>query len=185
MGNVERDWFDPRRLFDDGYPAGITSALRALPSVRQAVRDEVAGARGRVLEIGPGDAPVVEDGVYMDVVPRFLAPLRGPRVVADLFAAPFAPGTFALVVAADVLTHVRPARRGEALARMAELGGDLLLFNPEPGTDQVPDSVSPTHPLVTALEGRGFTVKTRKFVATTTTGSYVMRIVTAKRSMDR
>jgi hypothetical protein len=184
VGDVERDWFDPRRLFDEGYPPGITSALRALPQVRQAVRDELAGVRGPILEIGPGDAPVA-DGmpgvVFMDVVPRFLRPLGGARVMADLFAAPFAPGTFALVVAADVLTHIRPARRGEALARMSELGGDLLLFNPEPGTDLVAESVSPTHPLVSGLEARGYKTTSRKFVATTTTGSYVMRIVSARR----
>jgi hypothetical protein len=185
MADVEHDWFDPRRLFEAGYPAGITSALRALPAVRQAVREELIAAAGRrVLEIGPGDAPVadgVAGAVFMDVAPGFLRPLAGPRVVADLFAAPFAPGTFGLVVAADVLTHIRPARRGEALARLCELGGDLLLFNPEPGTATVDESPSPTRPLVDLLETRGYRTQARKFVASTPAGDYVMRLVLARR----
>ncbi len=185
MAEVERDWFDPRRLFEEGYPSGITSALRALPSVRQAVREEIAAAAGtRILEIGPGDAPVVDQlpgAVYMDVAPRFLAPLAGPRVVADLFHAPFSPGTFGLVVAADVLTHIRPARRAEALARIAELGGDLLVFNPEPGTEKVSDSPSPSKPIVDLLEARGYAVRARKFVASTPGGDYVMKLVTARK----
>ncbi len=185
MGSIEHDWFAPGKLFDDGYPAGLTSALRTLPGVRQAVRDEAwAAAARRVLEIGPGDAPV-GDGlpgvVFMDIAPRFLRPLAGARVVGDLFQAPFAPGTFDLVIAADVLTHVRPARRDEAMARISELGRDLLLFNPEPGTGQVAESPSPTQPLIGFLEGRGYALRTRKFVAATPGGDYVMRLVLARR----
>jgi hypothetical protein len=185
MGSVERDWFDPARLFDEGYPQGITSALRALPAVRQTVRDEIARfAARRILEIGPGDAPVT-DGmagtVFLDVAPIFLRPLSGARVVADLFFAPFAPGTFDLVVASDVLTHIRPGRRAEALERIFELGGDLLVFNPEPGTDKVGDSPSPTRPILDFAAARSLKVETRKFVAMTTTGEYVMRLVAARR----
>jgi hypothetical protein len=185
MGSVERDWFDPARLFDTGYPEGITSALRALPAVRNTVREEIARfAARRILEIGPGDAPVA-DGlagtVFLDVAPIFLRPLAGPRVQGDLFSAPFAPGTFDLVVASDVLTHIRPGRRPEALARIFELGGDLLVFNPEPGTDKVTDSPSPTRPILDFAAARGLRVETRKFVAMTTTGEYVMRLVAARR----
>jgi hypothetical protein len=189
MGVVERDWFDPRRLFDEGYPPGITSALRALPTVRQAVREELAAAAGgRILEIGPGDAPVADGlpgAVFMDVAPAFLAPLAGPRVLGDLFDPPFAPRTFDLVVAADVLTHVRPARRAEALARIADLGGDLLLFNPEPGTSTVADSPSPSRPLLAFLEARGYATRARRFVASTPGGDYVMRLVTARPPVPR
>src|SRR5512143_1165398 len=103
MGEIERDWFEPGRLFDEGYPAGLTSALRALPQVRAAVRDAIrALAPATLLEIGPGDAPVADGlagATFMDIAPRFLAGLAGLRVVADLFRAPFLPGTFDLVVA--------------------------------------------------------------------------------------
>jgi hypothetical protein len=186
MGAPDRDWFDPARLFDAGYPEGITSALRALPGVRQTVRAELARlGGGRVLEVGPGDAPLADGlpgAVFLDVAPIFLRPLAGAaRVVADLFAAPFAPGTFDLVVASDVLTHIRPGRRAEALARLLELGGDLVVFNPEPGTDRVDDSPSPTRPIIDFAAARGLVVETRKFVAMTPGGEYVMRLVVARR----
>jgi Methyltransferase domain len=181
MGTVETDWFDPRRLFDDGYPGGLTSALRALPAVRATVHDAIRSAAARtVLEIGPGDAPVADGlagAVFMDVAVRFLAKLRGPRVIGDLFHAPFAPGSFDLVVASDVLTHVRPARRREALARIAELGRDLIVFNPEPGTAQVADSPVPTRLVTAFLDEQGYRVDSRKFVAMTPGGEYRMRLV--------
>jgi hypothetical protein len=186
MAKVEDDWFTPRLLFDEGYPAGITSALRALPAVRAAVRDEVRASRARlVLEIGPGDAPVADGApgaMFMDITRRFLRTLDGPRVQADLFAAPFAPGTFDLVVAADVLTHVRPGARHAALAAMSELGRDMLYINPEPGTARVADSPVRTRVLTLFFEERGFTVQSRKFVAATPGGEYTMRLLSARRA---
>lgn len=185
MGTIQHDWFEPRRLFDAGYPAGLTSALRALPSVRAAVRTELAAlAPTSVLEIGPGDAPVA-DGlpgvVFMDVAIGFLRALSGPRLLGDLFAAPFVAGSFDVVVAGDVLTHVRPSARRQALAAMAELGREMLYFNPEPGTGQVADSPVPTRLVTAFFEERGYTVGGRKFVATTPGGDYVMRLITARR----
>jgi hypothetical protein len=185
MGSVDQDWFEPARLFDDGYPEGITSALRALPGIRRTVREEIsrAGAR-RILEIGPGDAPVADGlpgAVFLDVAPIFLRRLAGARVRGDLFAAPFAPGAFDLVVASDVLTHIRPGRRAEALDRLLALGGDLLVFNPEPGTARVGDSPSPTRPILDFAAARGWRAESRKFVASTPGGDYVMRLVIARR----
>jgi Methyltransferase domain len=185
MGSVERDWFDPRRLFDTGYPTGISSAMRSLQAIWQAVREEVVGfGASSILEIGPGDAPVaagLSGVVFLDVVPRFLASLDGARVVADLFHAPFAPGSFDLVVASDVLTHVRPAQRREALACVAELGRDLLVFNPEAGTERVDGSPVPSRLVTAFLEERGYRVTSRKFVAAVAGGEYSMRIVTGRR----
>jgi hypothetical protein len=184
MGVIETDWFEPARLFDTGYPEGLTSALRVLPNVLATVRAELATlSPRRILEIGPGDAPIAQAGeiVYLDVVPFFLEKLAGPRVRGDLFAAPFAPGAFDVVIAADVLTHIRPADRRLAVARIAELGRAVLLFNPEPGTGQVPDSRSPTHPVAEQLATGGWDVTQRKFVAVTAAGEYVMRLVKATR----
>ena len=39
MGITERDWFDPARLFDEGYPEDISSAMRRFEPIRQAVPD--------------------------------------------------------------------------------------------------------------------------------------------------
>src|SRR5262249_17140211 len=181
MGIVERDWFDPRRLFDEGYPDEISSAMRRFDVIRQAVRDEiVAFGAHSILEVGPGDAPAA-DGlpgvVFLDLSSHFLARLGGARVLANLFQAPFAPGTFDLVVVSDVLTHIRPAQRRQALVCLSELGRDVLIFNPEPGTARVEGS--PVHTiLVTAfLQQRGYRVNDRKFVAATASGEYVMRMV--------
>lgn len=185
MGSIEKDWFDPARLFDTGYPTGLTSALRVLPGVRHAVREEISrlGAR-RILEIGPGDAPVcdgIAGAVFLDVAPVFLRPFAGHAVVGDLFAAPFADGAFDLVVASDVLTHIRPPRRTAALSHIAALGRDILIFNPEPGTGQVSDSPSPTRPILEFFGALPFQVSSRKFVAMTGSGEYVMRLMVAKR----
>jgi hypothetical protein len=117
----------------------------------------------------------------MDVAARFLAGLAGPRVVGDLFHAPFAPGTFELVVASDVLTHIRPARRREALARIAELGRDIIVFNPEPGTEDIKDSPVPTRLITVFLDEQGYRVESRKFVAMTGIGEYRMRLVFGRR----
>src|SRR5262249_38021472 len=168
MGQIRDDWFAPATLFDEGYPEELTSALRALPTVRAAVAGEIAalGAR-RVLEIGPGDAPVAtgELVVYLDVAPGFLRRLTGARVVGDLFAAPFAADAFALGVARDVETRVRPPRRSEALAAIAALAPRVVLFNPEPGTAEVVGSRSPTAPIVAFFEAAGWKVRARTFAA--------------------
>jgi hypothetical protein len=153
--------------------------------VRTARREEIESFGARtILEIGPGDAPLTDGlpGVtYIDIAPVFLRKLAGPRVVADLFNAPFLPESFDLVVASDVLTHIRPSRRHAALARIAELGRHALLFNPEPGTLQVADSPSPTRPILDFFAARRFRVEARKFVAVSPGGEYVMRLVTARR----
>jgi methyltransferase family protein len=192
MGDIERDWFDPARLFHAGYPNGITSALRALPKVRGVVEAEVAALAAesrRILEIGPGDAPLVPAGrpglVYLDVVPRFLRALTGPRVMADLMAAPFLPGSFDLVVASDVLTHIRPARRTDALRALTALGRTVALFNPEPGAREVAESRSPFAAIGAFFGDGSFRATVREFSITTpdTTpeASFAMQLVVARR----
>lgn len=162
-------WFAPATLYRDGYPEGITSALRVSPILRDALREEVSAlAPELILEIGPGDVPAT-DGlgqvVFLDVAPAFLKRLAGPRVIADLFHAPFEPGTFDVVVASDVLTHVRPGRRRDAHVAMAALGRNLILLNPEMGSPDVPGSKVVSHPIPEVLRGMGFRVSAREFAA--------------------
>ncbi len=186
------DWFDPKGMFASGYPEGITSALRALPQMREVVRDTVAALAPRVaLEVGPGDAPTLEPGagrVFADVVPRFLAPL-GPRaLLASVLALPFDTRSFDVVLAADILTHIPPAERPGAIAELMRVAATIVLFNPEPGTDGEEDSAVPTAPLVAQLEGAGWRVDTRRFNAWlpgfarfARTGEYGMALITARR----
>jgi hypothetical protein len=171
VGDRDDVWYRPDLFYRDGFPEGITSAVRAAPQVRDFIREEIGAVpHDLILEIGPGDLAVA-DGigtvVYLDVVRTFLARFPGPRVQADLFAAPFEPGTFDVVVAADVLTHVRPARRRAAVEAMATLGRNVVLFNPEAGSESVPGSRVISHLIPIALDEMGFTVTTREFVART------------------
>ncbi|GIW72727.1 MAG: hypothetical protein KatS3mg102_2269 [Planctomycetota bacterium] len=107
-----------------------------LPGLYRRLQELVAALGARyVLEIGPGNRPLVRGpGVtYLDVSHALLLPLGGQRVEGDLLAAPFLDGVFDLVIAADVLTHVPPARRAAAIDELRRLAPQLLLFHPEPG----------------------------------------------------
>ncbi len=188
------DWFDPPRLFAKGYPSGITSALRALPQVRAADAAPLeALSPRRALEVGPGDAPLLEGRAavsapcYLDHAPGFQRPLRrrgGRCVVGDLRRAPFVDDAFDLAVASDVFTHISPAGgRDEAVRELARVARRVIIFNPEPGTAGVPGSAVPTADLVRAIEAAGLTVcKRRDFVAHGTDPSgYGMSILVAER----
>jgi hypothetical protein len=180
------DWFQPRVLFGVGYPAGISSALRELDEMRRVIRAEIERLGPKALvEIGPGDAPIAEGrpgAVLMDIAAGFLHKLAGPRVQADLFAAPFLPASFDLVVASDVLTHVRPGLRRRALTAMAALGRDMIYFNPGAGTADVAGSPVP-QPMVRAFfEDGGYAIGERRFRAVGAQGEYPMWLTTARRS---
>src|SRR5262249_47050084 len=101
----EDDWFEPRVFFVGGGPDGISSALRELRQMRGFLREEIEHIAPRtLLEIGPGDAPITDGmrgAVQMDMVREFLRPLKSPRVQGDLFAPPFGPAAFDLIVACD------------------------------------------------------------------------------------
>ncbi|HKA89781.1 MAG TPA: class I SAM-dependent methyltransferase [Haliangiales bacterium] len=184
MNEIHTHWFDPVTLYRDGYPDEITSALRVSPLLRDVVREETAAlAPELVLEIGPGDMPAcagLAKVVFLDVAQVFLRSLDGLRVRADLMHAPFEPGTFDVVVVSDVLTHVRPARRRDAVAAMAALGRHLVLFNPEMGTETVAGSKVVSHPIPEILRGLGFTVTVREFMAFAQAGHRMM-LFTARR----
>ncbi|GIW72079.1 MAG: hypothetical protein KatS3mg102_1621 [Planctomycetota bacterium] len=160
------DWFDPRRFYRRGVPRAVQTPLALLPRLREEIRGLIAAIRPRrALEIGPGEQPLlagVPQPFYLDVALPFLLPHRGRAVQADARALPWRGGAFDLVLAADVLTHVRPAERERVLAEMARVSPRLLLFNPEPGTPEVPDSAVPSEELVVGLERLGFEVERRR-----------------------
>jgi L-ascorbate metabolism protein UlaG (beta-lactamase superfamily) len=130
------DWYDPRRLYERGYPQQLTSALQVLPALRRRLEDIVRTlAPEFVLEIGPGNRPVARGpGVtYLDVSGALLRQLAGARVEGSLLAAPFLDDMFDLAIACDVLTHIPAERRPVAMRELCRLAPQLLLFNPEPG----------------------------------------------------
>lgn len=170
---LSRYWFEPGTLFRDGYPDGLSSPLRELTGMRERIRDHlvergVIGRGNAVIEVGPGDCPIapVDATVFLDAAIEFLARLDGAaRVVGDLLSPPFAPHSFDTVIASDVLTHIEPPLRPRALHHLAELGGTVCLFNPEPGTPEVPTSPVDTHAIETFFRSRGYELEMRHFSA--------------------
>lgn len=134
------DWHNPRKLYAEGFPEGLTTALEVFGALRMRLREIVRElAPDFVLEVGPGTRPVLEPGpgrCFFDVSHWILERLGGQRVEGDIRRAPFADGMFDLVVASDVITHVRPEEWPLALGEMLRLAPKLLLFNPEPGAQR-------------------------------------------------
>ena len=184
MTDLPARWFEPHALFCDGYPDGLSSAVRELDDLRRSLRDAIDQlAPSRILEIGPGDCPVArpDQAVFLDVAPGFLHRLPDcTRVIGDILAAPFADHSFDVVFAGDVLTHIVPELRPTALANMVRLGGAVCVFNPEPGTPEVPRSPVPTELIESYLAGCGHTVETRRFRTQTQDGPYDMALITAR-----
>jgi hypothetical protein len=130
----KNNWFDPRNLYEGGYPRGIISGFSGFEKVRKALLsmiDEIAPKTA--LEIGPGDAPVlgaVPRRFYMDIALPFLKDLDGFRIQADLRNLPLR-GHFDLVVLSDVITHIPPRERKRCLLEILGLGERVLIFNGE------------------------------------------------------
>ncbi len=125
-------WFEPARLYARGFHGQVQTCLQLFPHLRAHLERIVAEVAPRwALEVGAGDRPLiggVAQRVFLDVAPALLRSLDGLRVLADLRACPLRPGRFDLVVAADVLTHIPPSERPDALAALARLAPRLLLL---------------------------------------------------------
>lgn len=163
------DWFRPERFYRRGVPAAVHTAIELLPDMRRATRALLRKiAPRRALEIGPGEWPLLDEvpePVYLDIASVFCAPLRPRAVQGHALALPFRDAAFDLVLAADLLTHIAPARRADALAEMARVAPRIVLFVPEPGTPEVHGSAVWTESVVGALEALGFTVERYRYHA--------------------
>jgi ubiquinone/menaquinone biosynthesis C-methylase UbiE len=129
-------WNLSERLFASYYPSVAAKSERA---GQAATRDELlAGARGRVLEVGAGHGlnlahypQGLDELVLTDPSPWMLA--RAPAGVdirqAGLPSLPFADGRFDTVVCTYVLCSVEdPAAALAEIARMLAPGGALLFL---------------------------------------------------------
>jgi hypothetical protein len=179
-------WFEPRKLFAEGYPRRVSSALRIFPDLAFEIQRIIVTLKPRrALEVGPGDRPLigsVRGAVFLDLVPRFLKRIdAGLRVLGDAREAPFKAGSFDLVVAADLFTHIPPAERALALDELLRLAPRVLLFNPEAGTPEVKASPVSTEELEQVLRDEGLEVERRDFVANAPGGLYRMALLYAER----
>lgn len=181
-------WFDGRKLYRRGVPKAVRTALELLPSLRERLAAEVAALLPRrVLEVGPGRAPIVRGdvvrsevgwSVVVDIAPVFLSSHSGPAVQGSVLALPFGDRAFDVVVAADVFTHIAPTDRQLAVRELARVARDVVLFNPERGTPEVAGSAVATSMLEATLRGCGRSVVRRDFRTQGTDGSpYPMSIV--------
>jgi SAM-dependent methyltransferase len=101
----------------------LTPAERArIAALRRLVPPEARS----VLEVGCGDGAVINGlgrrlVVGADLSRRSLARVEKPRLQADIFGLPFGDGSFDLVLCAEVLEHLEPARLPEAAAELARV----------------------------------------------------------------
>jgi hypothetical protein len=183
---IARLWHEPAALYAHGYPASLTSALRVFEPVRAGIEDMVrAAAPERALEVGPGDRPVIAGTahpVYLDVSAAFLRPLAGERVQGDLRRPPFRAGAFDLAVANDVLTHVPPADRLQAVAALADLAPRLVIFTPGRDSEESPFEPPDSDAFAALLGARGFEVEERTIVAVAQARRYEMWLLLAWRA---
>jgi len=181
-----RNWRNPRALYARGYPPGMTSALQVFHVLQTRLRKLVDALEPEfVLEVGPGDRPIVEPGpgrVFLDLSRHLLRSLCGQRVEGDICRAPFADGMFDLVVVADIFTHLSGFQRGRALEEMARLAPAILVFNPEPGTKRFVAAPVPTREVIVQLRKLGFETQVWPVVmGSQAGGQYRFGIVLAKR----
>jgi len=98
------------------------------------------GTRGRLLDVGSGsgDLPALVERIFpgvraiaLDVkwLHLAIAPRTLARVVADVRALPFAPGTFDVVTASLFLHHFDEAEAGRVLASLRPLARRALVVN--------------------------------------------------------
>jgi hypothetical protein len=176
------DWFEPGSLFARGYPASLSSSIRDFPELFEELRRTVAGlGAARVLEIGPGDRPLVVEGsfvVYLDAAAAFLRSVRRP-VLGDLRRAPFLDRAFDLVVAADVFTHIPPLDRPGAVAELVRLAPRILIVNPEAGPRSVAGSRASTDAIEAQLADMGLEIDRCDLAAPDPAGDYSIGVILA------
>jgi len=111
----------------------IEDMAQHLLRIRGRVTTEFLPDRGRVLEVGPGEA--VFDRRGCEFVAINVSRRGDPQVLADGQALPFRDATFDAVVATEVIEHVRyPYKLLRELRRVVRPSGRVLLSTPNAAT---------------------------------------------------
>jgi ubiquinone/menaquinone biosynthesis C-methylase UbiE len=111
----------------------VEDMAQHLLRIRGRVTTEFLPARGRVLEIGPGEVSYDRKGC--EVVAINVSSRGGPQVLADAHALPFQDKAFDAVVATEVIEHVRyPFRLLREIRRVIRPGGRVLVSTPNVAT---------------------------------------------------
>lgn len=131
----------PKRetLFGSGPFAGrvkvgrIEDMAQHLLRIRGNVTTEFLPERGRVLEIGPGEA--VFDRKGCEFIAINVSRRGDPRVFADGQSLPFKAASFDAIVATEVIEHVRyPYKLLREIRRVVRPSGRVLLSTPNAAT---------------------------------------------------
>ncbi|HEY4704896.1 MAG TPA: class I SAM-dependent methyltransferase [Thermoplasmata archaeon] len=111
----------------------VEDMAQHLLRIRGRVTTEFLPDRGRVLEVGPGEA--VFDRRGCEFVAINVSRRGDPQVLADGQALPFRDATFDAVVATEVIEHVRyPYKLLRELRRVVRPSGRVLLSTPNAAT---------------------------------------------------
>lgn len=185
MSQLPANWFEPRSLYADGYPSGLTSALQVVPALHKELRSRVAGLNAEyILELGPGTRPLVDPGpksTYVDISHALLKSLEGQRVEASVTAMPFGEDTFDLVVLADVLVHLLAPQRAVAIAELRRLAPLVFVFHPlASGGAKAPLLTAET--LEEEFTAQGFSVKHWPIAAPAPQGVFRFALLLASRT---
>ena len=140
---IHEKWFKPIELYKNGFPKGFASYVQILPGVKKKIIETVHEIKCEsALEIGPGAQPVIKDvpkHIFLDISKYFLNGqeiTRGTAFLGKAEKLPFKDNSFDVVVANDVLVHMRLQDRIVALKEMARVSkGRIIIFEHESITE--------------------------------------------------
>ncbi len=128
-------WFNPKKFYEHGYPRDYFSSYFELnPAMENEIQLLLKKRKFKsALEIGPGGNPVVEgakEHVYLDVSKEVVR-WEENAVRGTIERLPFKDNSFDVVVACDVLTHILPENRENAIQEMARVSRNILIWDYE------------------------------------------------------
>lgn len=181
-------WHSPKELYAQGDKFGVTFAKFFRPYLQKNIGALIRGKDPKkmaALEIGPGAKHTIgnmgfRENYFMDVSKEVLDSLKkelgreglgrnSKFILGKLEELPLGKGRrFGLVVANEVLTHVRPGDRLKAVSGLADRADFLVITDREPR--KLFDEESPRvragfvrpEPLAELLHKKGFDVKIQR-----------------------
>lgn len=181
--NEEESWFEPRKVYEKKKGTGSFRELLGVTLSPEARKEEISKLRefegriaerleeddSKILEIGPGRTPSVENikermgkdidedqVVYMDVKQKFLEDKENTRIQGKLGerSLPFDDKSFGPAILNEVLTHVEPEERKDAVKELARVADEIMITDRVREEDD-PEKVNPEK-MEEVLDGENF-----------------------------